>query len=74
MRRFRFKFFSVLSETVFARIVPASNENDNERRTLIAGNSDIGENFSLMSMTPVIKQLQQYQLSTSQSENILIRM
>jgi len=36
VRRFRFGiFFSVLSETVFAHIFPVSNENENERRTLI---------------------------------------
>ncbi len=32
--RFRFTFFSVLSETVFAHIYPVMNENENERRTL----------------------------------------
>jgi hypothetical protein len=29
-----FNFISVLSETVFAHIVPISNENENERRNL----------------------------------------
>jgi hypothetical protein len=34
VRRFRMIFFSVLSEKIFAHIVPVSNENENERRAL----------------------------------------